>query len=259
MFAGRCANGSDVGFFDNGPNMARAYQLAALFTTLAYLDPVRHGAPSLLTNSQDYATVFGIFALNEPLIASHADNYRIYQQQFVRIVRATEYALGVQVRSSWASRADGHSATGPSFRSAKSSTARRPRSARLSRPWRPPRSSRTTICAQRCRTRTNSSPSSSLSKASAIRGRSDGFVDGRAGRERSVSSGATYRGTSSSRARRPTIPTATTASAAARSDRRCRSDCPARRRRDRLHLRRIEERVSPSVRRSNRDELTDQA
>ena len=99
MFAGRCANGSDVSFFDNGPHMARAYQLAALFTTLAYLDPVRHRAPSLLTHSQDYATVFGIFALNEPLIAGHADNYRIYQQQFIRVVRATEYALGVQVRS----------------------------------------------------------------------------------------------------------------------------------------------------------------
>jgi len=84
MFAGRCVNASNIQFYTPA-NMNRAYQWASLFTALLYRDA-------------DFSTVFGLFGLNEPLIGGHVNEYTSYVSTFVKVVRATEYSLGISCK-----------------------------------------------------------------------------------------------------------------------------------------------------------------
>ncbi|KAB5589537.1 Glucan endo-1,6-beta-glucosidase B [Ceratobasidium theobromae] len=81
MFAGRCT--SDVQFYTE-KNYNRALAWAATMTTLAHVDP-------------DFSNVFSIEAINEPIMdSSKTPGYGEYQKNFVKVVRLTELALGIQ-------------------------------------------------------------------------------------------------------------------------------------------------------------------
>ncbi|EUC58893.1 glycoside hydrolase family 5 protein [Rhizoctonia solani AG-3 Rhs1AP] len=81
MFAGRCTG--DVQFY-TPKNYRRALIWAGVMTTLAHIDP-------------DFSSVFSIEAINEPRMdANLTPGYGDYQKQFVKVVRAVEYALGIK-------------------------------------------------------------------------------------------------------------------------------------------------------------------
>ncbi|CEL59108.1 putative glucan endo-1,6-beta-glucosidase B OS=Aspergillus oryzae (strain ATCC 42149 / RIB 40) GN=exgB PE=3 SV=1 [Rhizoctonia solani AG-1 IB] len=80
MFAGRCT--SDVQFYTE-KNYKRALIWAGFMTAMTHTDP-------------DWSTVFSIEAINEPIHdANLTPGYGTYQKQFVDVMRAVEYALGV--------------------------------------------------------------------------------------------------------------------------------------------------------------------
>ncbi|KAF7309486.1 Glycoside hydrolase family 5 protein [Mycena indigotica] len=80
MFTGRCT--SDVEFYTPF-NYHRALIWTSVMTTLAHLDPA-------------FASAVAIEAVNEPIMdASQTPGYGDFQKNFVRVVRATEYLLGV--------------------------------------------------------------------------------------------------------------------------------------------------------------------
>ncbi|KAJ7089803.1 glycoside hydrolase family 5 protein [Mycena belliarum] len=80
MFTGRCT--SDVEFYTQ-PNYHRALIWTSVMTTLAHVDPA-------------FANAVAIEAVNEPLMnAGQTPGYGDFQKNFVRVVRATEFLLGV--------------------------------------------------------------------------------------------------------------------------------------------------------------------
>lgn len=80
MFAGRCT--SDVQFYTER-NYNRALGWTATMTAISHIDP-------------DFSHVFAIEAINEPIMdATKTPGYGEYQKNFVKIVRLTEFALGI--------------------------------------------------------------------------------------------------------------------------------------------------------------------
>ncbi|KAJ7708852.1 glycoside hydrolase family 5 protein [Mycena rosella] len=80
MFTGRCT--SDVEFY-TPYNYHRALIWTSVMTTLAHVDPA-------------FANAVAIEAVNEPIMdAASTPNYGDFQKDFVRVVRATEFLLGV--------------------------------------------------------------------------------------------------------------------------------------------------------------------
>ncbi|KIJ30723.1 glycoside hydrolase family 5 protein [Sphaerobolus stellatus SS14] len=80
MFAGHCT--SDVEFY-TPPNYFRALQWAAVTTFISHVDPA-------------FSTVFGIEAVNEPLMDStQTPGYGDYLTDFTLVVRAMEFVLGI--------------------------------------------------------------------------------------------------------------------------------------------------------------------
>ncbi|KAJ7272652.1 glycoside hydrolase family 5 protein [Mycena haematopus] len=80
MFTGRCT--SDVEFY-TPYNYHRALIWTSVMTTLSHVDPA-------------FASVVALEAVNEPIMdASQTPDYGDFQQNFVRVVRATEFLLGV--------------------------------------------------------------------------------------------------------------------------------------------------------------------
>ncbi|KAJ7065268.1 glycoside hydrolase family 5 protein [Mycena amicta] len=80
MFTGRCT--SDVEFYTPS-NYHRALIWTAVMTTLAHVDP-------------SFANAVAIEAVNEPIMdASQTPGYGEFQKSFVRVIRATEYLLGL--------------------------------------------------------------------------------------------------------------------------------------------------------------------
>jgi len=80
MFAGHCT--ADVEFYQPS-NYFRALQWAAVMTFLSHVDP-------------DFSTVFGIEAVNEPLMdASQTPEYGDYLTDFTLVVRTIELTLGL--------------------------------------------------------------------------------------------------------------------------------------------------------------------
>ncbi|KAJ6581031.1 glycoside hydrolase family 5 protein [Mycena capillaripes] len=80
MFTGRCT--SDVEFYTQS-NYHRALIWTAVMTTLSHVDPA-------------FANAVAIEAVNEPIMdATQTPGYGDFQKNFVRVVRATEFLLGV--------------------------------------------------------------------------------------------------------------------------------------------------------------------
>ncbi|KAI0794402.1 glycoside hydrolase superfamily [Fomes fomentarius] len=80
QFTGRCTD--DVQFY-TPYNYQRALTWTAVMTAISHLDP-------------DFASVFAIEAVNEPLMdASQTPGYGEFQKNFVETMRAVEYILGV--------------------------------------------------------------------------------------------------------------------------------------------------------------------
>ncbi|KAJ7497945.1 glycoside hydrolase family 5 protein [Mycena galericulata] len=80
MFTGRCTN--DVEFYTQY-NYHRALIWTSVMTTLSHVDPA-------------FANAVAIEAVNEPIMdATQTPNYGEFQQNFVKVVRATEFLLGV--------------------------------------------------------------------------------------------------------------------------------------------------------------------
>ncbi|KAJ7132295.1 glycoside hydrolase superfamily [Mycena epipterygia] len=80
QFTGRCT--SDVEFY-TPYNYHRALIWTSVMTTLAHVDPA-------------FANAVAIEAVNEPIMnADQTPGYGDFQQNFVRVVRATEFLLGV--------------------------------------------------------------------------------------------------------------------------------------------------------------------
>ncbi|KAJ7132293.1 glycoside hydrolase family 5 protein [Mycena epipterygia] len=80
MFTGRCT--SDVEFY-TPYNYHRALIWTSVMTTLAHVDPA-------------FANAVAIEAVNEPIMnADDTPGYGDFQQNFVKVVRATEFLLGV--------------------------------------------------------------------------------------------------------------------------------------------------------------------
>ncbi|KAJ7500884.1 glycoside hydrolase family 5 protein [Mycena galericulata] len=80
MFTGRCTN--DVEFYTQN-NYHRALIWTSVLTALAHLDPA-------------FANAVALEAVNEPIMdASQTPGYGHFQKNFVRVVRATEFLLGV--------------------------------------------------------------------------------------------------------------------------------------------------------------------
>ncbi|KAJ7460760.1 glycoside hydrolase family 5 protein [Mycena latifolia] len=80
QFAGRCT--SDVEFY-TPYNYHRALIWTAVMTTLSHADPA-------------FSNVASIEAVNEPIMdASQTPDYGDFQKNFVKVVRATEFLLGV--------------------------------------------------------------------------------------------------------------------------------------------------------------------
>ncbi|KAK0466792.1 glycoside hydrolase family 5 protein [Desarmillaria tabescens] len=81
MFTGRCT--SDVEFYTEY-NYHRALVWTAVMTALSHLDP-------------DFSNVVAIEAVNEPIMnATQTPGYGDFQKNFVQVVRAVEYTLGIQ-------------------------------------------------------------------------------------------------------------------------------------------------------------------
>ncbi|KAF9563619.1 glycoside hydrolase family 5 protein [Agrocybe pediades] len=82
MFAGRCTN--DVEFYTQ-PNYHRALIWTAVMTALSHLD-------------SNFATVAAIEAMNEPIMdANQTPGLGDFQKNFVQVVRAVEWSLGIPV------------------------------------------------------------------------------------------------------------------------------------------------------------------
>lgn len=80
MFTGSCT--SDVEFY-TPKNYHRALIWTAVMTTFSHLD-------------SDFESVFAIEAVNEPIMdASQTPGYGDFQKQFVQVVRAVEFVLGI--------------------------------------------------------------------------------------------------------------------------------------------------------------------
>ncbi|KAJ6581032.1 glycoside hydrolase family 5 protein [Mycena capillaripes] len=82
MFTGRCI--SDVQFYTQY-NYHRALIWTAMMTALSHVDPA-------------FANVVAIEAVNEPIVdATQTPGYGDFQKNFVQVVRATEFLLGVPI------------------------------------------------------------------------------------------------------------------------------------------------------------------
>ncbi|KAJ7035550.1 glycoside hydrolase family 5 protein [Mycena alexandri] len=80
MFTGRCTD--DVEFYTQH-NYHRALIWTSVMTTLSHVDPA-------------FANAVAIEAVNEPIMdAAETPDYGEFQQNFVKVVRATEFLLGV--------------------------------------------------------------------------------------------------------------------------------------------------------------------
>ncbi|KAJ7777399.1 glycoside hydrolase family 5 protein [Mycena metata] len=80
MFTGRCTD--DVEFYTQY-NYHRALIWTSVMTTLSHVDPA-------------FANAVAIEAINEPIMdAAQTPDYGEFQQNFVKVVRATEFLLGV--------------------------------------------------------------------------------------------------------------------------------------------------------------------
>ncbi|CAE6448081.1 unnamed protein product, partial [Rhizoctonia solani] len=81
MYAGNCS--AEVNFY-KPENYRRALIWGGVMTALTHIDP-------------DFSTVFAIQAVNQPLMdAQKTEGYGDYQKQFVKVVRAVEYATGIE-------------------------------------------------------------------------------------------------------------------------------------------------------------------
>ncbi|KAF7790215.1 hypothetical protein EIP86_001167 [Pleurotus ostreatoroseus] len=82
QFTGRCTD--DVKFYTKN-NYHRALVWTAVMSTLTHLDP-------------DFASVFAIEAVNEPIMdAKQTPDYGIFQENFVKVIRAIELIMGIPV------------------------------------------------------------------------------------------------------------------------------------------------------------------